>query len=118
MRSALLLLAALSGPALGCGYCLEDKVAAAYDHAVLTKAAAAKHQVAFFHVDGAAPRAALQKAVYAAGADRGSVRIATEQQALSFAFDPKKTPLASIQSRIEKAGRVTLMPLEVKTGLR
>jgi len=104
----------LSGNALACGYCIEDKVAAAYDHAVLTKAAAAKHQVAFFHVDGPAPRAALEKAAYAAGADRGTVRIATEQQALSFAFDPAKTPLASIQSRIEKASNVTLMPLEVK----
>ena len=110
---ALLLGMVLSGNALACGYCIEDKVAAAYDHAVLTKAAAAKHRVAFFHVDGAAPRAALEKAVYAAGADRGSVRVATEQQALSFAFDPARTPLASIQSRIEKAGRVTLMPLQV-----
>jgi hypothetical protein len=100
--------------ALACGYCLEDKVAAAYDHAVLAKAVSQKHQVAFFHVEGTAPRAALERAVYAAGADRGSARIAPEQQALSFAFDPAKTPLAGIQSRIEKAGGVTLMPLEVK----
>ena len=114
MRSLLLLAAFAS---LGCGYCLEDKVAAAYDHGVITKAVAAKHQVAFFHVEGAAQRGALEKVVYAAGADRGSVRIATEQQALSFAFDPAKTPLGPMQSRIEKAGGVTLMPLEVKTGL-
>ena len=114
MRALLLLAALAATPALGCGYCLEDKIAAAYDHGVITKAAAQKHQVAFFHVDGAAPRAALEKAVYAAGADRGTARIATEQQALSFAFDPAKTPLAGIQSRIEKASKVTLMPLEVK----
>ncbi len=107
---------ALSLEAAACGFCLEDKIAATYDHGVITKAASQKHQVAFFHVDGTAPRDALEKAAYAAGADRGSVRIALEQQALSFAFDPAKTRLASMQSRIEKAGRVTLMPLEVKTG--
>ena len=103
----------VSVEAWACGHCPEDRIAAAYDHGVITRAASRKHAVAFFHVEGAAPRAALERAVYAAGADRGSVRIATEQQALSFAFDPAKTPLAAMQSRIEKAGRVTLMPLQV-----
>src|SRR5436190_133950 len=116
MRSLLLLGVFLSGSAVACGYCLEDKIAAAYDHGVITKAASQKHEVAFFHVDGTVPRQALEQAVYASGADRGTARIALEQQAVSFAYDPARAPLSSIHSKVEKrlaSYKLTLMPLQV-----
>jgi hypothetical protein len=100
-----------------CGYCVEDKIAATYDHAVVTQALARKHQVAFFHVDSAAPgRAALERAAYAAGADKGSVRVAADLLTLSFAFDPARATLGVVHAQMEKAlagKRVSLMPFEV-----
>jgi hypothetical protein len=105
-------------PALACGYCIEDQVAATYDHAVVSQALARKHQVAFFHVDGATPsRAVLERAVYSVpGVDRGTARIAADSQTVSFAFDPARATLGGIHARMEKtlaAERVSLMPLEV-----
>ena len=37
------LIAGLASAAHACGYCIEDKIAAVYDHAVVTRAAAQKH---------------------------------------------------------------------------
>ncbi|HKU45280.1 MAG TPA: hypothetical protein VJQ58_00230, partial [Burkholderiales bacterium] len=73
MRAALLALLVAAGPAWACGYCVEDKIAAVYDHVVISRALAAKHQVAFMHVEGRANRQALEQAANAAGADRGTV---------------------------------------------
>src|SRR3982750_1452609 len=64
MRAAVFSLLLAAGPAAACGYCVEDKIAATYDHAVVTQAFARKHQVAFFHVDGTASRRALEQAGY------------------------------------------------------
>ena len=47
MRAAFLVLAIAWGSAQACGYCVEDKIAAVYDHASISRARAAKHQVAF-----------------------------------------------------------------------
>ena len=45
---------ALQSPgALACGHCVEDKIAAVYDHAMVTRSLAVKHRVAFFAIDGA-----------------------------------------------------------------
>ena len=111
------LLLAAAGKTLACGYCVEDKIAATYDHAVLTQAFARKHQVAFLHVDGGTPtRQALERAAYAAGADKGSVRVAADLLTVSFAFDPARAPLGAIHVRMEKAlaaQRVSLMPFQV-----
>ena len=116
----ILLVAALLGAsaAQACGYCVEDKIAATYDHAVITRALAQKHHVVFMHVDGAAPsRAVLEQAIYAAAAvDRGSARVSVDLLTVSFAFDPARGTLGTIHARIEKrlaAHRVSLMPLEV-----
>ena len=105
-----------AGAALGCGYCVEDKIAATYDHAVITKAVAQKHRVAFLHVEGNAPRAPLEQAAYAAGADAGSVRVAADRLTVSLAFDPARATLGAIHSRMEKklaAHKVELMPFHV-----
>lgn len=118
MRAALIALLLASKHAAACGYCVEDKIAATYDHAVVTQALARKHQVAFFHVDGAVPsRSVLEHAVYSAsGVDKGSVRVAADLLTVSFAFDPARTKLGVIHARIEQAfaaKRVSLMPFEV-----
>jgi hypothetical protein len=120
MRAALIALLLVAGPASACGYCVEDKIAATYDHAVVTRALAQKHQVAFLHVDGVAPsRRALEEAVYSAPAvDRGSARVSADLLTVSFAFDPARATLGAIHSRIEKKlapHRVSLMPFEVRT---
>ena len=116
MRAALLALALVSSPAAACGYCLEDQIAATYDHAVVTQALARKHQVAYFHVDGTAKsRAALEKAAYAAPAvDRGTVRVSADLLTVSFAFDPARATLGAIHARVEKTLGIALMPLEVR----
>lgn len=108
-------LLALSSHALACGYCVEDKIAATYDHAVITKALATKHHVVFLHVDGAArSRAALEKAAYSAPAvDRGTVRVSADLLTVSFAFDPARANLGVIHARIEKRLGVPLMPFQV-----
>jgi hypothetical protein len=111
-------LIAATTPAFACGYCVEDKIAATYDYAVVTQALARKHHVAFFHVEGAAPsRAALERAVYSApGVDRGTARISADLLTVSFAFDPARVTLGMIHSRMEKAlarERFSLMPFEV-----
>ena len=114
--AAVLLVA--GGPALACGYCVEDKIAATYDHAVVMQAFARKHHVVFMHVDGAAPnRAVLERAAYGVpGVDGGSVRVAADLLTLSFAYDPARATLGAIHARIEKAlaaQRLSLMPFEV-----
>ena len=104
-----------SSEALACGYCVEDKIAATYDHAVVTHALARKHVVIFMHVDGAVPsRRALERAVYSVPAvDRATARVSADLLTVSFAFDPARTGLGAVQARIEKRLGVALMPLQV-----
>ena len=80
---AALLLAAQGAAA--CGYCVEDKVAAAYDHSLIVRALGRKHEVAFLAIEG--PLAAsveLQKAITGMieathGVDRGTARRSPRQ---------------------------------------
>ena len=37
---------------IACGHCIEDKVAAVYDHVIVAKAVREKHVVAFFGIEG------------------------------------------------------------------
>src|SRR5215472_6722046 len=100
-------LVATSPAVLACGYCIEDKIASAYDHAMVTQALSQKHHVAFFHVDGAfaqdvATRRAIESMVESvAGTDRGSARFATATATLALAFDPRRAPLAKLQSQLD-----------------
>jgi hypothetical protein len=89
--------------ALACGVCIEDRVAATYDHAVVTKAAADHRVMVFAAVDGQGPATALAASARRAasqlvGVDRGSVRAAAEPAAaVSFALDPRaQTPEAAL----------------------
>ena len=109
-------LLAASSAVLACGYCVEDKIAATYDHAVVTQAFARKHHVVFLHVDGTPPsRAALERAAYATpGVDTGSVRVSADLLTVSFAYDPARAKLGAIHTRMEKSLKgVSLMPFEV-----
>lgn len=117
------LLAVLCAPgASACGYCVEDKIASAYDHAVISRALNRQHHVVFFHIEGVlAPGEDTRRALEAiaestAGVDKGSARASVEAATLSFAFDPQRAPLATVHRALERrlaARKLALMPLRV-----
>jgi len=124
MFRVLILAALLAAAPLAraCGYCVEDKMASVYDHAVVTAALGKKHQVAFFHVEGALPpgeeggRALERLAGAASGVDPGSARASAGSASLSVAFDPRRTPVMKLQQEIERklaARKLSLMLLQV-----
>ncbi len=108
--------------ALACGFCIEDKIAAVYDHRVVVQAVAQKHHVAFFGLDGrlagsAAEARNLERIVGTAfGVDPGSVRVSIESAALSVAFDPATVSFGtlhrSVQKKLTPRG-LALLPLRV-----
>lgn len=121
MASAVLF-AGSATAAFACGHCIEDKIAAVYDHAVVRTALARKHQVAFFGLDGrlaggGAERRLIERAAASAdGVDPGSVRASSEGAALSVAFDPARTPLGALQRSLERKlapKGLLLLPLRV-----
>ncbi len=111
MRTALILalsLLALQGSgALACGYCVEDKVAAAYDHSLIVRALERKHEVAFFAIEG--PLAAsveLQKVLRGMiestrGVDSGTARVSLASASMSFAYDPARPGLGPIMRALD-----------------
>ncbi len=120
-------------PALACGHCVEDKIAAVYDHAVVVQALERKHHVAFFGIDGAIAPADGARAVKAAaesahGVDRGSARVSAESASLSVAFDPQRVPFAALEKQLQRklaprgltlfTMRVMERPAELKTVSR
>ena len=109
----------VAAPALACGYCVEDKVAAAYDHRVVEHAATQRHEVLFLSLEFARPateatavaiRSAAESIV---GVDRGTVRVAVEAGALSLAFDSRRAQLARIIKSLDR----DLAPLGVSFAL-
>jgi hypothetical protein len=60
-----------SGSALACGACVEDKVAATYDHAVISQANARHQQVLFVALDGPNAERAARRITAAAAKVRG-----------------------------------------------
>ena len=111
-----------AGAVQACGYCVEDKIAGVYDHAVVTQAIGRKHGVVFFAIDGklkpgdATRRRIEVLAASAPGVDRGSVRLSMEAAMLAVAFDPRHVPLAQLHGILERrlAGHgLSLMALRV-----
>jgi hypothetical protein len=91
--------------ALACGYCVEDKIAAVYDHAAVTQAAAHKQTVVYFAIDGAIrdPASSLKAIVERTkGVEKGSARVSVEAGALAVSFDPRRTPLPRLQQALER----------------
>ena len=102
-QSALLWLV-LQGTATACGVCAEDKIAAVYDHAAITRSLGAGRTVVFFGFDAPAQasRAKIEKAAASvAGVDPASVRASLEPGALAIAFDPKRVRLSDVQKSLE-----------------
>jgi hypothetical protein len=104
-----LLLFAPAAAALACGVCVEDRVAATYDHAVVVRSLERKHEVVFLAIEGeiaASPRLTreIQGALASAsGIDRGSARVSLSSASLSFAYDPARNKLGPIMSALEKS---------------
>ena len=112
-------IALVSAPAFGCGYCIEDKIAAAYDHALVAQTTARGHDVAYIGFETRVPAGkggadAMRRALEGIpGIDRGSVRVAIESGAFSVAFDPRRLPPGKLLVALERK----LSPLGVTTTL-
>lgn len=114
-RSLFLALALSTGSttAIGCGACVEDQIAATYDHAVVTQAVARHHVVVFAAVERSRSekldtRQLSRVASASKGVVAGSVRVSGEPSALSFALDttvrgPERA-LAEIETRLRTMG--------------
>jgi hypothetical protein len=91
--------------ALACGYCVEDKMAAVYDHAIVVRALERRHEVAFLAIEGPLPadgRRSIESAIDAIrGVDRGTVRVSLDAASLSFAYDPRRPGLGPALRAIE-----------------
>ena len=90
-----------------CGACDEDKVAATYDHAVVSRATAARHTVVFVAVDMPVEPLAFAKRVASLtpsvrGVLRGSVRTAHAPVAFSFVLDPAVQAPASAVDELRR----------------
>lgn len=108
--AALALLLMLGSTAsFACGYCVEDRIAAVYDHALLQRAQASNHPVLFFAWDGPVTRdeASRQKitalAVALPGVDKDGVRVSVEPASLAVAFDPARRSAADMEAALQKA---------------
>jgi len=104
-RLHLIGLALLWGPALafGCGACIEDKVAATYDHALIEGAIASDRQVVFVAIEGPVDSARVAGQIVARapkvkGVQPRSVRTSSSPPAFSFVLDRGQDPRAAIAS--------------------
>ena len=103
-----LLLALGSAASFACGYCVEDRIAAVYDHALPQRSLASNHPVLFFAWDGPVTRndasrqkiMALTSAV--AGVDKDSTRVSMEPASLALAFDPQQSNGQAIETALQK----------------
>ena len=125
-RSILLSLAAALSPAasFACGACVEDKIAATYDYAVVKKAEADHHLMVYGEIESSANVNAVTAKVASAaarvrGVDRGTVRISASPPAFSFALDPaSQGPDAAMNELRKRLGsaNVKLTVLRVAGG--
>jgi hypothetical protein len=117
-----LLLALGSAASFACGYCVEDRIAAVYDHALLQRSLASQHPVLFFAWDGPITRndasrlkiMALAAAV--TGVDKDSTRVSVEPASLALAFDPRQSNATAIEAALQKrlgSLKITIVRLQV-----
>ena len=106
-RAAVALAALLAaGTALACGHCVEDRIAAVYDHALVQRTHAGRRQIAWFAWDGPLARdessrrriLALVEAV--PDVDKGGVRVSVEPGAIAVAFDPRRSSGAAVAAAL------------------
>jgi hypothetical protein len=108
-----------SPAARACGFCIEDKVAATYDHAVITRAVERGHEIVFLEVMSAEPIKPAQRRFIVrtvesiSGVGRGSVRTSVIPQALSFELDASRSIPAAVLAKINER----LRKQQVSVGL-
>jgi hypothetical protein len=95
------LLALSAATALACGYCIEDRVAAVYDQALVDQALARHHHVAFLGIEAGAVDESATGAVRRVlesvpGIDKRSLHAKAENAAVAVAYDPARTSLARV----------------------
>jgi len=109
------LVALAPAASLACGACVEDKIAATYDHGVAEQAAANGDVIVFCEVTGSLDAQRLKQAVRRVhGVKPQSVRVSAQPAALSFTVDPRAH---SPQAAVEAAQR-SLVPGTVLTIVR
>lgn len=118
---AVLLLQA--GMAQACGVCVEDKVAATYDYAVVQRASARGQVVVFCEIVGPVDAARIRQAARnVRGLDSSSVRVSETPAAISFVIDgAKQSPQAAasaIQQGLARGIEVKVLRLADSKGLR
>lgn len=101
---------------LACGACVEDKIAATYDHGVVQQAVANGDVMVFCEVAGSLDAQRLRQAVrHVRGVKRQSVRVSAQPPALSFAVDPSvRSPQAAVdaaQRSLAPGTRLTIVRL-------
>lgn len=104
MKKALLLLAIAAPAVWACGVCIEDKVAATYDHAVMQRAAASGKAMVYCEVHGSLDVRRWQSAArQVRGLDPASVRVSREPAAISFALDTSQQSPQAAVAALQKA---------------
>ena len=111
-----------TSPVIACGHCIEDKVAAVYDHTVVAKAVHEKHIVAFFGIEGSlvvntASKQEIQKIMSSInGVDPSTSRISLETGSISLAFNPALLSYPALLTSLDKKlklKKLSVFPLEV-----
>jgi hypothetical protein len=105
--TAVILMAWLPSLSLACGHCLEDRIAAVYDHALMAKTIASKQKMLYFAWDGPVNRdettrlRILRQSGFVSGITPQSVRVSIEPATMALAYDPLKTNPKRIESALE-----------------
>ena len=107
---------------IACGHCIEDKVAAVYDHAIVAKAVHEKHVVAFFGIEGplvvnSASKQEIQKMMSSInGIDPNTSRISLETGSISLAFNPAILTYPALLEGLDKklkSKKLSIFPLDL-----
>jgi chloramphenicol 3-O-phosphotransferase len=123
MKPPLRLLACLMGacasvPLFACGVCVEDRVAATYDHAIITAAIARHQQVVFVGIDGPVAATDIARRIATAarkvpGLAPRSLRTSSAPLAFSFALDGSQDTGAAVapfrSAMADTRARLTVM---------
>jgi hypothetical protein len=103
-----LAIAGTATQALGCGHCVEDRIAAVYDHGAIARALEQHHRIAFFSIEGPLtagqePQRAIAGALRSMkGVDAASLRVSVESAALSLSYDGKLTSSSRIVDALNR----------------
>ena len=105
-RVAILLLAFSHSTAWACGHCVEDRIAAVYDHALILSTQARKQQIAYFAWDGALARDQASRLKLLTliddtpGVDKGSTHLSMEPAAFAVVFDPRRSSGPALEAAL------------------